>query len=267
MLLSMRRAGFTLLEMSIVLLIIGLLIGGMLIGKNIYRSAELKSIMQDSGYYNTAVMGFYTRYNQLPGDMVNATDFWGAANGDAVLCKTTQGAGTQTCNGNGDGLIGPAAKSLTYYERFRFWQQLANAGFIKGSFSGIAGNSGTAPLEEPVLGANVPQSKINGVGFGIYPLGDYAGTVTHFKSAYGNNIFIGSKLTNSTAGINAFTPAEAFSIDQKMDDGRPGYGIVMTHPSTNASLPDCTVGITAETAEYKVSYKQKACSLILKSGL
>lgn len=90
----------------------------------------------------------------------------------------------------------------------------------------------------------------------------------HYKSDYGNSMFIGSKLPNSTAGIDAFTPAEAYVIDAKMDDGKPGYGIMMTHPFTNPNLPNCTTaGSTQETAEYNTIYRDNACSLILKIGL
>src|ERR1700754_5054766 len=103
-----HRHGFTLVELSIVLVILGLLVGGVLAGQSLIRAAELRSISTDTTQYRTALFSFREKYNALPGDMINATSFWGdRATGaescaDGAIANGTPG----TCNGNGNGMIG-----------------------------------------------------------------------------------------------------------------------------------------------------------------
>ena len=72
---SAGKAAFTLIEISIVLVIIGLIVGGVLVGRDLIRSAELQTIITDKNKYITAVNTFRTKYNELPGDMKTATTY------------------------------------------------------------------------------------------------------------------------------------------------------------------------------------------------
>jgi prepilin-type N-terminal cleavage/methylation domain-containing protein len=72
-----RNHGFTLVELSIVLMIIGLLVSGILVGKDMIRAAELRSITSEKDQFQTAVNLFKNKYLGLPGDLSNATAFWG----------------------------------------------------------------------------------------------------------------------------------------------------------------------------------------------
>ena len=67
------RAAFTLVELSIVIVIIGLLIGGILGGQSLIHASELKSVISDFQKYQSAITQFRTQYNAWPGDMPNAT--------------------------------------------------------------------------------------------------------------------------------------------------------------------------------------------------
>ena len=69
--------GFSLVELSIVLVILGLLTGGILAGQNLIRASELRSVSTQINQLNTAFMTFRDTYFALPGDMRNAQDFWG----------------------------------------------------------------------------------------------------------------------------------------------------------------------------------------------
>jgi prepilin-type N-terminal cleavage/methylation domain-containing protein len=71
------KSGFTLVELSIVLMIIGLLVSGILVGKDMIRAAELRSITSEKDQFQTAVNLFKNKYLGLPGDLSNATAFWG----------------------------------------------------------------------------------------------------------------------------------------------------------------------------------------------
>mgnify|MGYP001100732306 CR=1 FL=1 len=71
----MYRIGFSLVELSIVLVILGLLVGGILGGKSLIKAAELRSISTEQAQWNTAIKAFRDKYFMLPGDMNNATSF------------------------------------------------------------------------------------------------------------------------------------------------------------------------------------------------
>src|SRR5690348_1121410 len=77
---GMQR-GFSLLELSIVLVIIGLITGGITAGRTIVRAAELRSMITDINKYKSAIYTFREKYNAVPGDMKNAVKYWGAAAG------------------------------------------------------------------------------------------------------------------------------------------------------------------------------------------
>ena len=91
--------GFTLVELSIVLVILGLLVGGVLSGQSLIRAAELRSITAQQQRFVTSINAFRDKYFALPGDMTNAQSFWGVANATPSTCYSTAGTGTQTCNG------------------------------------------------------------------------------------------------------------------------------------------------------------------------
>ena len=119
------QSAFTLVELSIVLVIIGLLLGGVLIGKDMIRQAQLRSMVTDMQGYLAAAQLFQDKYNCLPGDCANATQFWSGVT-----------------NGNGNGQLDTGSAASAPGEIYGIWQQLAVAGYIKGNFSGNAGAGG-----------------------------------------------------------------------------------------------------------------------------
>lgn len=219
------KHGFSLVELSIVLVILGLLTGGILTGQSLIRAAELRAVTTEFTQYQTAVQTFRDKYFALPGDMRNATDFWGAADGDDGVgpdCRAIVSSGVTTCNGSGDGRITDDASFA--HEMFRAWHHLANADLVSGSFSGTREPAALAWLT--LIGYNIPASKQGLAGWGFchptarqYNTGD---ALRLIHSAEGNSS--GECSMRRSAGL---TPEEAWNIDTKLDDGRPGQGSVL----------------------------------------
>ena len=150
--------------MSIVLVILGLLTGGILSGQALIRAAELRSVSSQFQTYQAAIFSFRDRYMALAGDMNIATRFWGFDD-TAPGCTNRTGAANAgaagTCDGDGDGLLYTVTAGQSG-ERTEFWRQLARAGLIEGNYTGKAGPSHNA---HAILGENVPRTRISGAGW------------------------------------------------------------------------------------------------------
>ncbi len=116
----MRRnqSGFTLIEIAIVLVIIGLLLGGVLKGQELINSAKVKNFAQDFKSVPVLIYGYQDKYKRLPGDDNGAVTRFGAT----------------TANGDGNGTIAGNFNSTTAGdESVRFWQHVRMAGLAAGS--------------------------------------------------------------------------------------------------------------------------------------
>lgn len=222
------KKGFSLVELSIVLVILGLLTGGILTGQSLIRAAELRSVVTQVSQYATAFYGFRDKYIALPGDMAKAEDFWGS-DPDGCPTHTNRVAKKETCNGNDDGRT--ASGSVDIYERFRVWQHLANAGLVEGSYTGVAGAGGDlADGGQGEIGINMPAMRLSGVGAGIYTRrAGHAGTteIMYIPEGYGATFVIGARGSGSLPTGPFATPEEVWNMDAKLDDGKPFYGKVI----------------------------------------
>jgi hypothetical protein len=275
----------TLIEISIVLAIIGLIAGSIIIGRTLIHDAEVLSIITDEERYKKATQLFKDKYLYFPGDMPNATEFWGT---DSNCADQNQGANiiakTATCNGNGDGFIGPnngpdsslvtmfgmiGNSPVADFEPYRFWQHLSNAGFIRGAYTGALSSRTSGP--DP--GMNVPVGPLPNSGYMI----SYAQPTSHDS---GNGIYAGNYRHIITFGASTnnwqwtmvepvLPPSDALSIDKKIDDGMPGLGNVMTlsPEGVNNFAPHCATPANEQTAQYDTSYTDSQCMLIFITGL
>lgn len=257
--LSRSQSGFSLVELSIVLVILGLLTGGILGGQALIRAAELRSVIAESQRYTTAVRSFQDKYFAMPGDMANATAFWGKS---ATDCNSQTGTATTpgTCNGNGDGILGwPIGPNVTG-ETFRGWQHLALAGLIEGTYTG---NAGSIYGSDPDAGVNVPASRLkNGVwGYGYFD--NSTGTNNHaFNYNMLNWMVVGSEDDNAYADGPLLRPEEAWNIDTKLDDGRPAMGRVLAN---DISICTNTTVATNRNSDYLLTTSSVSCSLALQT--
>lgn len=254
-----NNSGFSLLELSIVLVIIGLLAGGIVGGQSLVRASELRSISAGYQTFLSARNAFREKYAAIPGDMRNATRFWGRMV-NAAHCVTNSSAAVATngtCDGNGDSLVADAAAASQSGETFQFWRQLALAGMIEGSYTGLAGATNAKDYD---FGTNAPESKISSVGWAASFENNSANSLPQvFVRNYMNALTIGGD--DGIYADGAFLkPEEAWSLDSKLDDGKPGTGAVQAYPAGFG----CNDAATNSdfTAPYTLSSTATACSLL-----
>tara|TARA_B100001123_G_scaffold443817_1_gene590888 strand:+ start:2129 stop:2953 length:825 start_codon:yes stop_codon:yes gene_type:complete len=264
-----RQQGFSLVELSIVLVILGLLTGGILTGQSLIRAAELRSVVTEFQRYQTATRAFQDKYFALPGDMKNATSFWGSAGGDGNItgtCSTQSGTGTQTCNGNGNGVLNSASGANVYGESFAFWQHLANAGLVEGSFNG---KSGAGTMHTLVPGTNSPQPKLSNAGWYAFHYGDRTnnyGDNKTFNANYQNTL----RFINVDGSADIIKPEEAWMIDTKLDDGMPARGRLMADSrigcavaANGATLTTAAADAAKLDSKYNLNSSANVCGLVM----
>ena len=247
-----NRSAFSLVELSIVLVILGLITGGILTGQSLIRAAELRSFATQYQTFQTSVMTFRDKYFALPGDMRNATAFWGPT----AACPGTAGTGTQTCDGDGDGSISTGAASQ-YGERFTFWQHLANAGLIEGTYTGIAGVGGN---QDSVPGENAPLAKVEQALWFADTKATGGNPARYYEINYQNYFMVGIDTGSSNRPHNPIvTPEELWNLDKKLDDGRPGHGIIIA-----GQYDECTNSVdeNAIDGEYLFTEAGKVCNIL-----
>mgnify|MGYP001586076707 FL=1 len=129
-----RQHGFTLIEIAIVLVIIGLLLGGVLKGQELITSARVRNLISQQDGVKAAFFGFLDRYRAYPGDYSQAI---------------ANIPGCASCvSGNNNGQIQTIAAGSVIDEQIAVWEHLSRAGFINGSYTYAAGNE--TPASAPV---------------------------------------------------------------------------------------------------------------------
>lgn len=247
---------FTLIEMAVVLVIIGLIIGGIVAGQGMYKSALLKSITTEAMEFKTAINQFRTKYKYWPGDLPDANLLQGS------FATTNVGDGNDWIGG---GAVAGAGEMELYY----VWQHLVAAKMINGSFTTAGTEHATYTFTPSV---NVPESRYDRGAWNISTVNTGA-----VRPLYSNNFPVGynirlasadwrptthlmiSKGTDSEAPDAILLPQEAEDIDMKFDDGKPGQGKLQAN---HAGSLLCGTTAVAATALYDVDTSTRECFLM-----
>lgn len=253
-------SGFTLVELSIVIVIIGLIAAGITVGQSLVGAAKLRTLSNEISQYKVAYNSFRSQYDALPGDMANAYDYWGAVTGCTNNDVNVTASG---CNGNNNKRInGPHINIVAAKEEYRAWQFLAQAGFIPGVYSGTGGFT---------LGVNLPVSKYSSaaavsIAFNntYYRYSAAGGPTSNAAKLNYNYLYFASIRVWYNINGSVSTTKDAYNIDVKIDDGLPisGKFIAFTGYPVAGGPEDPVANHCATSNAYILTHNVVACALM-----
>lgn len=240
-----NNTGFTLLEVSIVLVIIGLLVGGILVGRDLIEAARVRQEISQIQKIDTALNTFRLKYNAVPGD----------------ACTQAVAVGLSCYSGNDDGVLEDSLGRTVDYvsgqheqvnEPLYFFYHLTQSNLLDDRFScsptmyQLTLNSSTAMLAGTHQGA-------------IWLL---LGLISNGAGGCNPNAIFGSFAP-------VMTPPQADAIDKKIDDGFANTGGVYPvvtggdwTPTVDTTAASCVLDVTAK--QYNVQNNTNKCALMVK---
>ena len=245
-----NKRGFTLVELSIVLVIVGLLIGGILVGQSLVESAKINVFVRQIQQYDIAVNGFKTKYKCFPGDCVAISQ----GNGNGLI---------QTAAGNAAGFVQEIAK---------FWESLSSMNMIPEKYTSVLAYTSPSSYRR---GGHGPKVAL-GYNTTIYVAG-VANPWSTFPNSNLYHIIQPGRTWYDTNGYTSLGIMDVIAIEGKMDDGHPATGNIKAsaggYPGLIGFVPSyawpafdsgttCVVNLPAPTAYNKST--TELCSITIK---
>ena len=250
---ALKQKGFTLVEIAIVLVVIGLLLGGILKGQQLINSARVRNLADQNSGVQAAYYGFVDRFRNVPGDMEAAKACTAIGKDVDPNCGSTP-----TIGGNGNGQID------SIIEAGAVWSQMSVAGFLNGTYTG---NTSTAALYK------------TGVADGAVPSNAFQGPImlAHMNDYIQGNAT--SSIVRLAFSFGGLIPVPILrDLDQKVDDGIAGSGVmrsaneitsaganadfntVVAWTSDGTATNDCID--TSTTANWNVDSPNQSCNAV-----
>ena len=232
-----QQKGFTLVEIAIVLVIIGLLLGGILKGQELINSARVRNLADSTTGVQAAYFGFIDRYRRVPGD-------WDTTNAGLAI------AGTIASGGNNNGRL----DSGDWNEPNALWEHLSKAGFISGTYLGPG---------------NVEPTVENGAA----PLNPFNSAIAVVRSDhYVDAVAVPPATTRLQLIVGRSTPVDiARELDTKLDDSDPETGnlratLASASPLAGTSNWDSSQGAcvagTSPNLFWDVNTDEQDCNMV-----
>ncbi len=206
-----QQRGFTLVEIAIVLVIIGLLLGGVLKGQELIRSAQVRNLADQNSGIQAAYYGFIDRYRLIPGDLAAGT----GANQACSVLGTARLPNCATVGGDADGSLDVG----DFPEASALWAHLQAAGFIQGTYAGTATTAAAYTLPTPAQAPTNPWSGHLLMGQSANYLDALATPATRLHLITGVQVPVGIMR----------------ELDLKVDDSLPATGVLRASGATTTS--------------------------------
>lgn len=220
------EAGFTLVELAIVMIVIGLLLGGVLKGQELITNAQVSSLQTQLKGFQAAHTSFLDRYNQSPGDI-------SAADAAARIPNCVDGVCNQIVSVDNNLNVGLGAAPAAANDADVYFVHMFRAGFI-GNMDGTAGLTFGQQLPTASIGGGFKAGH-SAVASALFPLN------TTLKRGY--YVIHDGVATATTGASGVLSASQAASLDRKLDDGVGITGDVVGNVGT---LCQTAAGIYAE---------------------
>lgn len=252
-------SGFTLVELSIVIVIIGLIVAGVVGGQSLVQQSRLRAIISEKEQVSVALNAFKLEFGAIPGDFSTAASYWttgcnAAASGASV---------TADCNGDSNRRILMAAGNTG--ESYMAWRHLSYANLFPGSFVPGAVITGS-------LGNNIPVSKFSTAGMTLVfdesttifaTAGD--GATSGGRNAGVNVLIFGGAVASNIANGTVFSVNQVKGLDDKSDDGNPMTGSLIAVGAAAAAGAGGTNCVDTGTVGYNIdSSDATPCAVAFK---
>lgn len=267
----MKKA-FTLIELSIVLIMIALISGGVVAGRIMMDQARLRAINTEKEQYLSAILQFKDRFKGIPGDSSKARAIWGCTDSSGLGCLPAVADGTNLAD---DG-------NLTWNDEcYWAWRHLSLSGLITNSAKTADGHYTGAKLNgggQVSGGVNAPLSKAFSSGIWVvqgapaawsWSIG-YVNTdewqgQSQLRLAEDKLGPGGSKYPHPWNG--PLTVQEIYMTDMKYDDGYPSSGKIAHHAPryvsvTNDPIYHCSTSTDSDVAEYDLTMQGRVCHIV-----
>jgi prepilin-type N-terminal cleavage/methylation domain-containing protein len=250
-------SGFSLIELSMVIIIIGLIVAGTISAHSIVKAAKLRDVISDYYEYSTAFSSFKGQFKAIPGDFTKAHLYWGDDCGTNPEPTTnppffhTNGLNNR-CSGNGDGYI--TWDGIGTFEIYKVFQHLYLAGYVSQAYTGNNFVSeplytGGEQLYRP--GINVPKSSFGDdsyyiiAGRNTIPAAiTWSNTERKAKTDY---LFIVRVNPDHLTTLSYLSSRDSYNLDNKIDDSKADTGVFL---SIDSNAPDITSSCLSGTSLY-----------------